>query len=147
MPYRKLPRWRRAILTRAPRALLEEPFEIFLALLCLLAGIPLLLGAPEPESLNRLLAPAVVKLWGIMLVIGSGAVLVGLVPRMRWVQIKGLQLLGLAALVYAIAVLALGTRGRLPGLITLAFALACLAKSFMSTTAALIARTSKGDLP
>lgn len=140
-----LPKWRRWIVRHIPPAFLVYPFELFLSLLCVVSGATLLLGAPAPMSLEALLPLVVVKVWAGTLLLGSGLTAVGILRGRQLTAIYGLRLLGDAALVYSIAILVVGgIRGVTAGVITVAFAIACLARAFQLSTTALIA-LSQGE--
>jgi hypothetical protein len=55
----------------------RNPFELFLLGFGLLAGLPLLFGAPPPRSTAHLLSPFLVHFWAGFLVVGCSVALVG----------------------------------------------------------------------
>lgn len=92
------------------RMLSEDQFKVFFMLLCLVAGIPLVLGAPAPKSVEAL-PELVVRLWGITLALGGLTSLVGISmrhARRSRLFIEGLLVegAGLVALASAAAVFA-----------------------------------------
>ena len=98
-----------------PRVFLEFPFEVLVASVTLLMGLPFLLGTAAPASLLALVGSVAFHLWAAALVIGGGTVFAGLfLPAYPNPQIlaAGLQLAGGAFGVYAIGALAvLGLAG------------------------------------
>lgn len=129
-------RW---LLRNIPEPLLYHPWEMLIAGLCLLSGIPLALGAPSPSSMNRFLSPFVVQWWGGTLGLGGSAIVVGLVlayvrPRVAtvaWrIERAGLALLGSASLVYGVAIATVaGWPGVLPAATYSMFAAACMIRA------------------
>lgn len=101
-----------------PAGLLARPGEWFLAVLCALSGLTILTGAARPTSVARLLPEPIYLAWGACLVIGSASLACGLSSYRRspggWIVTRvpcyrlGLRLLGLAALLYALATLYVG---------------------------------------
>lgn len=132
----QLPRWRRTILRHTPPVLFEYPFELFLSVLCLLSGLPMLLGLATPRSIEALLPWPVVRMWALALIVGSVSTSYGLLRASRVPAFTGLRLLGDASLIYAVAILIVaGWRGLLASMLTLAFATACLARAFHLSSA------------
>jgi hypothetical protein len=127
-PPRRLLEW---LVNRVPNRLLLNPFEMFLGILCVLSGLPILAGVtPKPGSLDALLPSPVVYGWSVLLVIGGVLVVAG-VGRARWqsAELGGLTLLANAAIVYALAItVVLGTAGLVAAAIVAAFGLACIAR-------------------
>lgn len=118
-----------------PQPLLIHPWELLIAGLCLLSGLPLALGAPSPNSINQALPELLVRVWGATLASSGAAVTSGLVlpyirPHLATVGLRvergGLALLAAAASVFSIAIIvAAGWRGALPAATYLMFAAAC----------------------
>jgi hypothetical protein len=104
-----VPTWR----ARARRhALSAHPWAVWVCALCLLNGIPLLLGAAPPDSIEATLPPWGRIAWGVVLTVGSAAVLAG----MFWpgsdtdallVELVGMLAVGVGCVVYASALLTL----------------------------------------
>lgn len=106
----------------AARVVLQSA-EAFVALLCLLASLSYVAGAPQPGSIDALLPGAIRVAWGCYLLTGGLSVLAGLLGGWRRVEKAGLWLLAGPGVAYA--AIAFGY-GRAPALfasgITLAFA-------------------------
>lgn len=105
-----------------------QPFEIFLALLCMLSGLPLLLNGPGPGTIESHLPPILVNIWAVELVLGGFLTLLGLAFH-TLIEKVGLQFLCAATLVYAIII----ARAAWPDSIVttgilLGFSLACMAR-------------------
>lgn len=108
-------RWRRRLrygrAQPTATAVRVNPFELYLVCLVLLGGLPLLVGAPAPRSLDALVARFWQLLWGAELVVGAAAKLVGIFGhRVRW-RIAGLWLLGYSSVAYALAIITTLTPG------------------------------------
>jgi hypothetical protein len=129
---RWLARTRDRIIFALPPAVIEHPFEIFLAFLCMVAGIPLLLAGPEstPNSIDDLLPVWLVYAWAVALIAGGVCVLLGKFLHWLHVERAGMALLAAGSFVYflAITVSEVGVFGDGSGLfaafLNLAFALA-----------------------
>lgn len=129
------------------RWVVRESHEGFVSLLCVIAGVPLVFGEVDAQSMDALVPTPVVVLWGTVLVIGGLATLIGLVRgystkvaftralAYRRLEYYGLTLLWWVGVIYTIAVaLAAGQRG-FPGvMIILAFALTCGVRAFIVHT-------------
>jgi hypothetical protein len=156
MPYRKYikPTWadrvRLEIVRRLPAAMLGDPFEIFIAFLCFISGVPLAIGNVQPASIEESLPRYLAQAWGIGLVVGSGVVLLGahlahrelkntrdiLSPRRgQEIERLGLLLLGYVAVIYAVAIILVGgIAGVVAASITFGFGLVCWLKAFLIRT-------------
>jgi hypothetical protein len=121
---RRLAKW---VVSHTPLPLLLHPFEVFLAFLCVISGLPMLLQVtPRPNSLEALLPAWLVFTWGVILVSGGLLTLVGTVRRSEPWERSGVGVLGFASVAYSIAIfLAVGVGGSVAGAIVLAFGLAC----------------------
>lgn len=114
MPNRRA-RLRRRIYNILPKWLRENDFEILASVMCLISGLPLVLGRVKPRSIEALLPPPVVTIWGILLTLGGLLVLVGIAFEARtnfprkadWLRVKalGLSCLAYACYVYMVCVL------------------------------------------
>lgn len=107
------------------------PFEMFILALCLLSGIPLLLGNPKPMSIDTLVPGWAATLWGVGLSGGAGLALVGIAWRERITGIIleqiGLVATGLASLFYVLCiVLVVGKAGVSGAAVIGGFGVACL---------------------
>lgn len=103
-------RFRHRVVKRLPVALMEYPFESFMALIGLLLGVALGLGAVRPGSLFALLPGWLVGLYAVAAVAGSGTVLAGLAPRRKnpVPMAVGLRLVAVLLAVYGVALVAVG---------------------------------------
>lgn len=109
----------------------DNPFELFVLYLGLVAGAPLLLGAPAPGSTAELLGPVFSRIWAWLLVAGCLLALTGAWwtwwrwvgrwwPRIRptvstslLIEQVGLLAMGGASVIYAVGVVAAsGDTGR-----------------------------------
>lgn len=109
------PRVRLWLCAHLPRGLIVDPYGWFLALLCVLSGLPTMLGLNEPSGIDALLPAWLVLGWGACLTIGGLGLLCGLtsirgsrdgyhvVTRLPCYRL-GLRLLAIASVVYAYAV-------------------------------------------
>jgi hypothetical protein len=88
------------------------PFEQFFLGLGLVAGLPLLFGAPPPRSVAQLLSPTLVHVWAAFLVFGCITALVGVwwVRRLDVEQL-GLVSVGVGSLIYGIGLITSGLPG------------------------------------
>lgn len=123
----------------------RNPFELFLLGFGLLAGMPLLFGAPPPRSTARLLSPFLVHFWAGFLVVGCIMALIGV--WWRWLgrlfrfdadlstglslEQFGLVSVGVGTTIYGIGILAT----KAPGTgIAAAFVFAYALSAFWRTT-------------
>jgi hypothetical protein len=109
----------------------KHPFELFILVLGLISGGPLLFGKIRPGSTEELLNPVMLQIWAWMLVTGCAVALVG--ALWRWQVTTGLLLeqLGLVAVgagvvIYTASLLYAGTGRFLSAAIIGGFGLACL---------------------
>lgn len=112
-------------------------FELFTALLCVLGGIPLLLGKTDPGSLEAAMPSTFILVWGVMLVAGPAAILPGLILANRaeleedeifWRRVEAWGLSALAYSAYIYAFVAMFTNfqtGFVAGLLILDFGFTC----------------------
>jgi hypothetical protein len=146
------------ILQRMPRAVIEDPFEAFLSVLCIFAGLPLILAPPDSSrgAVARLMPGWFVRGWGLTLTVGGALVLLGLflhgrarngsgtgsVPvrtRGRTIERIGLIVLGYASAIYTIALVVIGGWQGVPAAaIVTAFGLTVATKAFLMSTSELI---------
>lgn len=111
----------------------RHPFQLFILLLCLVNGLPVLLGESRPPgSLESALPVPFVYGWALFLTVGSAVALVGTAWRNRFVGVLieqvGLVGVGLAAVLYGgvLEVVASQQGGGVSASIVLGFGLACL---------------------
>lgn len=122
---------------RFPRV--SDAFEILIAWLCLVSGVPMMIGHAQPNSVIALLPEWLVRVWGINLALGGLLILLGYGAwrhRARTVvhgelglsvEQAGLCLLGSGTLVFGvIIILVAGWAGTLPAGTYLVFTAACL---------------------
>lgn len=96
--------------------------EAFVALLCALSSLAYLGGAPPPRAVDTLLPAWMRILWGLYLLVGGVATLIGLLSGNRRIEKVGLLLLVGPAMVYATATgFVGGVRAIFPAGITFAF--------------------------
>jgi hypothetical protein len=129
-------RLRRKIYAKLPRWLKSHDFELFAAFLSILGGLPLVLGQVEPTSVDALLPPLLVLVWGIILVQGGILVILGVIKsshtvypaRAFWIRIEGLGLSSLSwfCYLYAVCILAYTIKaGWLSAMVVLVFGFIC----------------------
>jgi hypothetical protein len=117
---------------RLPHALLESPWEVLIAFWCALTGIPLLLNGPakSASSIDRVLPPSFVYVWGVVLFLGGVLILIGRIQRKTSyfrLERSGLILLSGATLIYCGGIVSVKHQGAIGAIIFLfTFSLACL---------------------
>lgn len=128
---------RRRVNSMIPEWLSFNAFEIFVSILCLGSGIPLVAGQIESQSLEARLPGLLVQAWGLALVLGPLALILGiykswneaqLTEYIFWERIQawGLSALAYAAYIYAVLLLVSGGTGAiLAAFFVLEFALTC----------------------
>lgn len=131
---------RRSVYLRIPEWIRRRDFELFTALLCFTAGVPLLLtGDVDAASLEATLPFSVVMMWAGVLTTGPVFIVaglwrahrVGVVRGVPWLRLEalGLRLLAYAGYLYAaiVSISYFGDHGSLPAaaFIIAAFALTC----------------------
>lgn len=84
--------------------------EFFLALICIFAGIPVLLDpitlSLVPSSIAHLLPLWMVDLWGLQLTLGGAGTIFGIVRDDFRIEQIGVMLLGAGAFIYMLALVA-----------------------------------------
>jgi hypothetical protein len=121
------------------RAWNTAQFELFVALLCMVSGVPLSLGiAPNPNSIVATLPTWAVVAWGVSLSFGGGCTVTGILWRHinelqfiagLYVEKAGLYMLGSACLVLALAIgIHVGGSGLVTSGICGALAAACVSR-------------------
>lgn len=155
MPYRN-EKFRIRLLQRLPRAMIEDPFEVFLGLLCSLSGIPLLAGQARQGAVDQLMPHWFSRCWGGTLTLGSVLVIFGLflhgrtrrgpqpsagpvrTPGRTYERI-GLIILGYASAIYAVAITVVGGSKATPAAaIVTVFCFTCATRAFILSTSELI---------
>lgn len=85
--------------------------EFFLALICIFAGLPVLLDpftlSLVPDSVTHLLALWMVDVWGVQLTLGGGLTVFGIVKDDYRIEQIGVLFLGSGAFVYMLALIAI----------------------------------------
>lgn len=124
---------------RFPRV--PDAFELLIAYLCVVAGLPLALGAPPPNSIQRILPSWLVHCWGATLFIGGVLIVLGLALRrgapgisrllvgLRIEQAGLLPMAAGAAVFSLVITVAAGWPGVFAGGTYLMFAAACLLRT------------------
>jgi hypothetical protein len=134
------------ILSHVPFALIEHPFACLMALWGFLSGVPLVLGYAKPTSLTMLLPRGLVFAWAALLLVSAASIAWGLLRhRYSTTMARGLQLLGVICLVYAVCILgAVGWRQGIPAgpLLTAIGVLCYLRGWYLRTQAAIVRRTT-----
>lgn len=99
-------RWRHGVVRRLPVALMEYPFECFMALIGALMGTALVVGATRPGSLFAVLPTVAVVAYSVAAIAGAVTVTIGLVPRRKnpIPMAIGLRLIAVLLGVYGVAV-------------------------------------------
>lgn len=106
-----------------------DPRAVFILMMCVVSGIPLLLGRATPGSINDQLDKPQVITWGVLLVLGASTTLVGMFRQ----SVNGVILeqvgsvaVGGACWIYAGAIWAqVGEGGTVPGGIIFGLGSAC----------------------
>jgi hypothetical protein len=106
-----------------------DPRAVFILVMCVVSGVPLVQGHATPGSVNSQLNPYQVVVWGALLVFGALVTLIGTFnQRVTGIILEqiGSVAVGFACLIYAAAIAAqIGVLGTVPALIVLGFGLAC----------------------
>jgi hypothetical protein len=125
------------LIDHLPAGLLFQPAEALLAFIGIVSGLRFVTTGADSASIQALLPPPVVTVWGVLLFVGSAALMSGLlsfrrVEGGRFIIARvpayrlGLRLLGLSAAVFGGAVLAYAqTAGLLAAMFPLAFSAMC----------------------
>jgi hypothetical protein len=135
---RLIDRIRAWVYAHIPKWMQERDFEIFTALLCFVAGIPLLITNDyRSGAIEETLPFVLVKLWAIVLTVAPVLIFLGIVKSVRiktypkkavWLRIEALGLTGLAYVGYVYALSIISTAGRegvVAAAIVLVFSLTC----------------------
>jgi len=134
-----------------------EPFENWIAVACLLAGVPAAIGSAHPQSLALALRgfPWLLHAWGALLCLGAVATLIA-----RWriarpqtelgdrsarsLEVVGLVTLATANAAYAVAVAAVGIAALTAGSNAAALAGACAMRAWIVSRE--LKRERQGDV-
>ncbi len=108
-----------------------DPRAVFILALCVVSGAPLILGAIQPGSMEELLNPIIVRLWGVSLVLGALVTLAGMSWRKSLAGVLmeqvGSVAVGTTSLFYAAAImLQAGWNGLVAAGIVAGWGLSCL---------------------
>jgi len=111
----------------------RNPFEVYLLIACVLAGVLLLFTPATPATMAATLSPVLVDLWSAMLSVGGFVALSGIVWRNRVTGVAleqvGLVSTGAASVVYAAAIFVVNpVAGYVAASLIGAFGLACLVR-------------------
>lgn len=119
---------------------ISSPFELFVSLLCTVAGLPVLFGAVSPTSLSAALPPWALLVWGGCLSAGGIFSLIGLLMRtgrslfLPSLQIEraGVSLIASATLTYSVTIMFYAelSRSLVAVAINTALALACIGRAY-----------------
>ena len=119
------------LLKYLPKAVLQHPFELLLAGMCLLSSIQHFLSNSPTNPLEILLPAIVTTTWNIFLGIGGVLVFFGVGRGYYYLERAGLSLLGPAAVVYAIVLgVYIGSTAYISIGVLTAFGLACLVRIY-----------------
>jgi hypothetical protein len=126
----KKARWKRDwaawYISRMPGGAVQDAFELWFGIACLISGPTYALGIIHHGSLEELLPWALVRLWGIALTIGGACVVPGIIWRQVYIERAGLWPLMAASWVYAIGLWRYGTLAGVPvGILTFLLGVAC----------------------
>lgn len=133
----RLQRFRRNVYRRVPRWIRQHDFEVLVAVLCLSAGIPLLLTDDvDATSVNATLPQPLVLVWSVILAFAPVAVILGLwvgshkvmAERTLWMRIEawGLRALAYVGYLYWFAIILVHQFDAFPATqIVLIFAATC----------------------
>jgi len=106
-----------------------DPRAVFVLAACVVAGVPLVFAGATPGTVEDKLHPAMVFVWGFLLVAGSATTLVGtfkLNPDGIILEQVGSVSVGAACMIYAGAMIATaGISAAVPALIVGMFGVAC----------------------
>lgn len=119
MPNRIRNKIRRWIYNHLPKWMKTRDFEVFAAILCIVAGLPMLFGKVESRSLESQLPTILVYLWASALVAGGVCILVGIIKSARdwahpsdfilWRRVEAYGLTMLAYMAYILVLAAMLT--------------------------------------
>ena len=106
-----------------------DPRAVFILILCIVSGLPLILTDIEPGSLESLMPTWGIVLWGLALVSGAGCALWGMSRQTVdgiLVEQVGSVIVGCASIIYSAAILlVVGSSGLVSGGIVFGWGLSC----------------------
>jgi len=114
----------------------RHPFQTFMLALAVISGLPLILGHPQPRSIEATLPPWLATTWGVMLFGGAvvallGSYWLGNYANALTIERIGLLVVGGAACLYGLTLLlVLGPSTAVAAGIVLGFGLASLKRAF-----------------
>lgn len=115
-----------------PRSILQSPFELLLAFMCVTSGTTYVLGNVPASAIDRYLPSYLVRGWGMCLAFGGTLLIYGILKGSPLVQRAGLSLLAPTSFVYSIMLIVfVGLPSIFSASIITAFAIACLLKDYM----------------
>jgi hypothetical protein len=119
------------LLQYIPKAVLQHPFELLFAGMCVVSGAQHFLSDSPVNPLEALLPTSVTVVWNVFLIVGGTLVLFGAGKSYYYLERAGLSLLGPAAVVYAIVLGSyIGRTAYISIGILVAFGLACLVRIY-----------------
>lgn len=123
MPFRRLP--------PADLPSSRHPFEIFMLVVCVVVGLPILFGNPPPPSVDALMPLWARIIWSVLVAGGALTALIGVALPQRlagvFVEQVGLVAVGVGTVVYALCSFVYNDiQLALPAAMILAFGVACL---------------------
>lgn len=128
-----------------------DPRVVFILALCVISGVPLAIGHATPGSIDAKLNHVWVIIWGVMLVFGSLATLIGILKLDAdgiLLEQIGSVAVGGASIMYGAVILATITwQGTVPSLVFVAFGLACFWRWGQLQALIHQARRTAADLP
>jgi len=110
----------------------HRPHELLLLTVSVVTGVAYTIGAPPPTSIAALLPPWALHVWSAGLAVSGVLGLVGALTRHGWSLVleQAGMLIGAASLVWYVgAIVPFGWRGLFAGLISLAWAIANVARA------------------
>ena len=113
----------------------RHPFQTYLCVLCIVSGLPIIIGHVGASSIESQMPFWLAYCWGWALFLGAAIGLVGAYWPGEYdsaltIERAGLAMLGTAAALYAIVILTVDGWDRLiPAAITFAFGFACIRRA------------------
>lgn len=113
----------------------RHPFQTFMHLLCVVSGIPLVLGVATPNSVRAELPDWIGFMWGLSLLMGSVLALVGSFWQGDYtngltIERIGLIISGAAAAMFGVVLLSFaGAPALVSACLTFGFGIACIVRA------------------